>query len=452
MDPEGRDARNSHLFFRTAAMFPVVYGFGKPRKGNRSMTQPELSLASLRTAVTGTDAAIRVRTRLVPAGGPGDKVFPPTYQGGQYAREKRWADGRVVDVVLLDSVQSQANRMELALRAALERGEMSFPVMAVDFAPAGLPHIGRITSLDAPHRVADAVFRESLLHGVPFRDSELGRRFAASRHANATPLWELSPTALVFGVWDSTGALGGMGTKFARALVSEIVGFEANVGVKTASRVDPLPISASVEIYEAQEGKGAPGGWTLDPSEAVQERDKAKRYGAKGRPSEINLGNVTPDIQRDDDGNVLPGGVTISHAVQTTVLSLPALRRLRFPGPDGKTTDRRDAAARTVLAALALAGVAYLREQGYDLRSRCLLVPEEPLTLEVLPNDGSPVTQRFSLTAAAARNLFETTVRDAVTAGLPWPDKGREVIALQPSQALIELVRRSEALVRPSEG
>jgi len=45
-----------------------------------------LTIDMLRDAVED-DAAIRYRARLQPAGGPGDKVFPPTYAGGIYAIE-----------------------------------------------------------------------------------------------------------------------------------------------------------------------------------------------------------------------------------------------------------------------------------------------------------------------------------------------------------------------------
>jgi CRISPR-associated protein Csb1 len=47
-----------------------------------------LSFDALCNAVKGA-AAIRIVTKLEPAGGPGDKVFPPTYEGGQYAMELR---------------------------------------------------------------------------------------------------------------------------------------------------------------------------------------------------------------------------------------------------------------------------------------------------------------------------------------------------------------------------
>ena len=242
-----------------------------------------------------------------------------------------------------------------------------------------------------------------------------------------------------------------MGTKFARALVSEIVGFDAQAGVKTAGRLDPLPIRAEVVIYEAQPGKGAPGGWTTDPDEAVAvERGKSKLYGERGRPSEANLGNVTPDIVRDDAGEPLPGGVTISYALHTSVLSLAALRRLRFPLENARAGEEEvNVAARTVLAALGLAAVTYVREQGYDLRSRCLLVPEEPLVFEVLPGDGSSSPERFTLTAEAARDLFREAVDRAREVGLPWPEPGQEEIELEPTRALVDLVQRSLALVRP---
>lgn len=413
-----------------------------------------LEFDDLAAAVDGDAAAIRVVTKLEPAGGPGDKVFPPTYQGGIYATEKRRIGDTVIDAVVLDSVQSQANRLELALRSARERGELRFPLIVADFS-RDFPHIGRITALDAPHRIADAIFRESLREGTPFRDSDEGQRFASARPTNATPLFELCPTALVFGVWDSTGPRGGLGAKFARALVSEIVGFDAVLGVRTASRVDPLPISVQVTIYETKSG-----GWTLLEKEARRdERGQPVRYGGtegRGRPSTINLGNVTPDLVRvaerdrplDETGralpanSVLPGGVTISHAVQTAVLSLPALRRLRFPLDGGKTDPEAETAARTTLAALALASVAYQRREGYDLRSRCLLVPVEASLFELVPGDGGE-PRRFTLRPDEASGLFATAVAGATKKGLPWRE---DDIELSPSQQLIDLVRRSEEL------
>ena len=130
------------------------------------MPEQQLSYEKLREAVTGTAAAFRCRTELQPTGGQGDKVFPPTYAGAVYATEKRRLPGREepVDCVLLDSVQSQANRMEEALQQAVDEGRLSIPVIEVDFSGEELlTEIGKVTSLQAPHRIADAILRDSLL-------------------------------------------------------------------------------------------------------------------------------------------------------------------------------------------------------------------------------------------------------------------------------------------------
>lgn len=69
---------------------------------------------------------VRCRTVLQPLGGAGDKVFPPTYGVAEsaetkYAIEERKVPGQdeVVKSVVLDSVASQANRLELALLDAM---------------------------------------------------------------------------------------------------------------------------------------------------------------------------------------------------------------------------------------------------------------------------------------------------------------------------------------------
>jgi CRISPR-associated protein Csb1 len=130
-----------------------------------------LSLDDLRHAVRD-GAAIRRTARLQPAGGVGDKIFPPTYEGGTYALESRVVDGVRVPCVILDSVQSQANRMETCLLDAHRAERIAIPVITVDFGKAGLPEVGLISSLDAPHRLADAILRDSTHGGKSFRESE----------------------------------------------------------------------------------------------------------------------------------------------------------------------------------------------------------------------------------------------------------------------------------------
>lgn len=381
-------------------------------------TKP-LDLNSLKMAVTGNAAAFRSRTRLQPAGGEGDKVFPPTYAGAVYAKEDRQINGTKVPCVLLDSVQAQANRLEEALQRALDVGTLkSVPVLNVDFTGIGLlDEIGRVSSLEAPHRIADAILRDSLYDGQPFRKSKLGKSLDQASLQNATPLYKLCPTALIFGLWDSTGPKGGLGAKFQRAFVSEIIGVNASIGVKTSSRIDPLSMRAAAKVIKKQDGS-----YELAA-------DKAKDGVS---PSEVNHGNIPPDINAT-------GGATLDYAEQTVVLSLPALRKLRFP-VDGKTTPERDAAARTVLAALALTAAALAAESGFDLRSRCLLWPTEVMKWELLETPGK-VPATFALTAKDAIKLLDEAVALAEKLGLVWE---KEPVKLTPSPNLIALLKRSQ--------
>ena len=128
------------------------------------------------------NAAIRRVQKLQPAGGPGDKIFPPTYPGERgpthifETRRVKGDDGEERDVrcVLIDSVQSQANRLEETVLAAIRAGEIVVPYVGVDFSKADkqaangvdLSDLGEITSLDAPHRVFDAIISRLLKKGL----------------------------------------------------------------------------------------------------------------------------------------------------------------------------------------------------------------------------------------------------------------------------------------------
>lgn len=403
----------------------------------------QLTLEVLHTAVAGGGAAFRARTELQPAGGPGDKVFPATYEKGQYATEERVIAGTKVPCVLIDSVQSQANRSELVLLDAVERKRISLPLISVAFDDVRLRKRFRVTSLDAPHRIADAIFRDSLASGgTPFRKSAEGSALDEVSNANATKLFELCPTALIFGLWDSTGPRGGLGAKFQRALVSEIVGINAHLGKKTSSRIDPTQITKTGDTLFLAQKPDDGLLWVLDPEQAAKDKNgkpipfnRGSEKGTAGEPSKANLGNVTPTITE--------GGFTIDRALQTTVLSLPALRRLRFPiGGATQSTPKVDDAARTALAALALCAATLQREQGADLRSRCFLISTAESVWELI---GPPGTDSVSylLTGEESVRLLNDAVKAAIDAGLPWR---RAEVELTPSPGLLELVIKSQNL------
>ncbi len=397
-----------------------------------------LTLEDLKNAVSGRAAAFRCVTEYQPAGGPGDKIFPPTYEGGKYAVETRLVDGEPVPCVLIDSVQSQANRMELALLDAVREERISLPIIETRFDDPSLLKPFVVTSLEAPHRIADAIFRDSLIEEngkkVMFRKSEKGKILDNADVRNATGLLGLCPTALVFGVWDSAGPRGGLGAKFQRAIVSEIVGIDAQPGIKTSSRIDPLQIRReAASLIDRTKTDDQNPDWKI-ASEAGAEKGKKEKIKNAKKPSEINHGNVVPSITE--------GGFTIGRAVQTTVLSLAAIRRLRFPLNGLPDSDNAvDLNAGVVLAALGLLGAVLTREEGADLRSRCLLVPTKEFVWELIGQPGTEV-KKFLVGVQSAVEIFASAVKQAKKSGLPWESK----ISLNPHPDLVELVRRSQVL------
>lgn len=403
------------------------------------MASMEERLARLERAVR-EDAAFRRTRRLQPVGGKGDKIYPPTYPGSRkeepprHVFEYRRVAGQDVLCVLVDSVQSQANRLEEALQGLRSEGRVQFPVIAVDF-EKDLPDLGRITTLEAPHRVFDAIIRDSELGGKRFRDTDEGKALIAAKSQHARAVYELAPATLVFGAWNSTGEGGGLGAKFPRAVVSELMGVNVAVepgeerkpsGARTGSRIDPLGIRSGVRVYKTPDGD-----WSFE-----------KRQGAKQvRPSETNHSNIAPSVEQL--------GVSCDYVLHSFVLSLAALRRLRFKSAHGPLSDG-DHAARTALAALGLVASMGQDSTGYFLRSRCDLVPEpgEPAAFDLVRSSGE--TEPFACTLDEACKLLELAAEKAAALGVAWRASD---LVLTPQDKLVALVRasREKALEGVSE-
>ncbi len=392
---------------------------------------------------TTTAAAIRRRRRLQPVGGRGDKIFPPTYPGEtnndppRHVYERRRINGEEVVCVLIDSVQSQANRLEEALERAADADRIPLPRLYVDFSGTELDAIEDVSVLKAPHRIFDAILRDSSLNGEKFDRSDLGQALKLAKPHDATAILEAAPSALLFGCWNSTGEGGGLGAKFARVIVSEIIGVGVPVeevpnrrtgevtlrtaGRRTGSRIDPLGIVRSVEVFKGE------AGWSTEQKDAGKGAKKV-------RPSEINHGNIAPSVD--------PLGVTCDYAEQTAVITLAGLRRLRF-GKD----EEKNAIARAYLAALGLVALTQADAQGYALRSRCDLVCEGAAPFELVAFDGSVTPIELDTDGAVA--LYREAFAAAQGAGFkldPTP------VRLEPQDKLIEIVKKSQEKALAGEG
>ena len=146
------------------------------------------------------DDGIRIDTKLEPLAGSGSPVKPAVYEGGVYQQDRRWAtpeDEESTPVIGIDNVPSQANRLEEALRRNREStGVPELVLYLSDLAhlPAHLPR--RLSSLEFPHRNADAYLRDARLGDADFIKTELGRSIFGATAQECGPLMAWFPQAL----------------------------------------------------------------------------------------------------------------------------------------------------------------------------------------------------------------------------------------------------------------
>ncbi|TVR75326.1 MAG: type I-U CRISPR-associated protein Cas7, partial [Spirochaetaceae bacterium] len=286
-----------------------------------------------------------------------------------------------------------------------------------------LNHFGAITDLNAPHRIADAIIRDSAFEGTRFLDTVYGHTLKTTSLSNATGMFGLSPTSLVFGYWYAFSPFKGRSYRFERAISGEIVGVDAIRGVHTRSRIDPLQLRR----LKAFSPTGSIDDWTTDETAP----DGTPLVPLKNLSS-LGHGSVTPDLSEQN------GGVTIAYADHRILLSLPVLRRLHFPDEASRETPERTTAARTVLASLALLGASGMLSHGLDLRTRTLLVPEQIDSWTVLVSHDR--SEEVTITHSEVMTILDHAVDRALELGLPWNEVPVE---LTPSDGLLGAIRRS---------
>ncbi len=358
--------------------------------------------------------AILVRAMYQPVGGPGRTVMPPTYPvadnerdpNAKYLTAKRLVDGQHRDAVVLDQEPSQANRVEEAMRDALDQGRLHLPLFEMRV-PTPRGEI-RLTSLDFPHRYADAYLRDSLVDGVRFDESLAGKRLRSATVSDVRPLYEREPASLIFGAWDSHRK--GRWPKFARLYSSAMYGLDPVTYSRMGGRMDPQNLTGAVDAAAKAETD-----WQF-----IREGEKTK--GTK--LSEIGHGNIAP--------NRVHGGVTVSEIRRVASISLAGLERLRF----GDSPAEANNLARAALAALALAGdrLAFGGPSVW-LRSGCDLARVREET--GLERPGGELDE-FAVTAQDALDAFSELRGRASAAGISMET---DTISIQPMASLGEAIQ-----------
>ena len=396
--------------------------------------------------LNGDNAAIRIVATYEPIAGKGAKIFPPTYAPpkgspkdakSNHLSEQRYRDGVPVRVVLLDAVQSQANRCEEALLAEARSGGVPIPYLNLDLGanPPGWM-VADIPSLRAPHRWADAYFRDAVYpDGAPFANSELWMSLRSASSSRARALFAHVPTDLVYGFWDSHQ---GRGTRLSRSYSSEMIGVNPQFGQRGAVRADPLNLPKQPVFIGDDKTE-----WQLTRTDKSPKQEDLSTIGhgmVPSSPKELGKNSSDPPqpIER---------GAALETIERVATISLVGLAALAFPGPGGERSQDADRSARVVLASLALLGdrLAF-GGAGLVLRSGCelVLVTER---LEFVAKGAA--TTAFDLDANGARALSERAIAAANSAGLDWASKP---ILLKPSSKLQTLIDKAGSLAEDVDG
>ena len=375
-------------------------------------------LYSLISSAVANASAMRIVVRLRPANADG-LVYPPTYEQGRHIFRPAWIEGQEREAVLLDSVQSQANRIELAVLDAYRRGQIEYPdIELVVNAQTGKEVY---SVLELSHRVYDAALRMSTIDNIPFSESEIGKAIHSARTEKASQLYKHAPMTLTLGGWDSHGGGGPLVAKLPRLITSEIVGLDAKPVTRAAVKFDPMDIRKDAgPLYESNNPNHR---YETDKKKAVE---KSKEY----KPSEVGLGSV-PSLSEH--------GSVITEAVQTSVVSCAAVRRLRFELENESYENSRDLAGQTAVVALGLFGLLSQMDSGYYLRSGCDLIPVDEPKLEIIGRTLNDV-ETHAIDSEEARKAFKKALEAAKESELHWRSKP---ITVEADERLVTLVERS---------
>ncbi|MDT4896438.1 MAG: CRISPR-associated protein Csb1 [Acidobacteriota bacterium] len=321
--------------------------------------------------------ALVLTETLEPALGTDAEIFPPTFakDGPLYNIDELRADiapsaakdGDIVNTCLIDSIGSQANRMETCFKKMPLSGLVPQITVVAKNQKANL--------LDIGHRIADAAIR--------FSELEMEARSAIvnlKENGNALDLAQLAPTSLIFGFWDSRETQ----FKFGRVLSSVI----------RATNVSYLTRSAQFDaVFDAKQ---------------MFEDKEYKEYGTGNNNALSAIG------LQDAPAAGTHGGVRVFGVItRRTQINLVGLRALAVTNEKGEIKEDETMKLRRYLLGLAL--VAARCQTSYNLREGCLLTRVSEKATAVY-SDGKRPTFKWDLKtvwdyAQAAAQEFDATLQ-----------------------------------------
>ncbi|WLD10889.1 type I-U CRISPR-associated RAMP protein Csb1/Cas7u [Planctellipticum variicoloris] len=329
-------------------------------------------------------AAIVLKQWLKPVGDP--IVFPPTYAnpkekdppvynidhfgdttslGKRFERFKkthtfmtseRVEEGKLHSVCVIDSIPSQANRIEPAFaRLVDDEGNQVKLVPTVKVKAKIDDEVRELDLLiDAGHRIADAMLRYTSI-AADVSAAILARK--KRDKPDSKPLAKLAPTSLIFGMWDSQAT----GVKIPRLINSIIRAYDVRE-YRRSSQFNPAM------DFEA-------AGVTTDKGDV-----RLSEVGMDGAPSTFQLGGVE----------------AIGGICREASLNLCTLRDIQ------STSDEETLKLQRYILGLSLVAITYLDGKVLNLRQGCQLVgvPEKPMERNAINADGTEAAFVIDATAA----------------------------------------------------
>jgi CRISPR-associated protein Csb1 len=291
-------------------------------------------------------------------------IFPPTYAGNNESiyNIDTLSDG--TRVAAIDSVGSQANRMEPIFKASKNGNPANPLAKLVPQVDIQVREDRTVSILDAGHRLGDAIIRSSSLK------DEAKKAFEAFLAGDAGPLAKISPTSLVFGAWDSRDTA----AKLPRVVQAVVRAWDVDTLKRSAQYSPPVDYTA-LDVFS--------------------EDEKAK---SENNPK-------SPLAQRGfvhvPAGEALGGVLARGPIVRDVTVNLVALRRL-----DSQANGRE---LRRYVLGLSLVAATDFGDGFY--RQGCLLTldPSAPGEWVAVRRDGTRAP--VGLTEAIARAYAEATAR-----------------------------------------
>ena len=338
--------------------------------------------------------ALHLKQKLLPVEGEGGIIFPPTYADIGYNIDTL-SDG--TKVALIDSVGSQANRMEPIFKrepysALVPQIEIELHAKEND----GETYVERRSLLDLAHRSADAV-----VYSCPKLAPFIQRAFRAlKQRGDAGPLCQLAPTSLVFGFWDSRGESSEKHPRLVRSIIR-------------AWNVQPLHTAAQFNsVWKA-----------LDESqqkelekEAKAKKTKLSEKGFADAPSTFRKTKVAQylDGSPNPEARVLGGALASGPIERDVTVNLVALRTINGADEEKTKSVRQYLLALTLIAATA--------EIDLFLREGCHLRYADDDRWNAIPRRGE--REPFDLSSEDAQKTLLNYAKEAVRPfSEEWPEK-----------------------------